>query len=225
MCGISVTDIHVMEVEFLSNMRYSLLATPQEWSEWQRKLGFLEKLFMTSSAINVSLSEPTVVVGSPLSQFTASKSGFPQAHSSGTVILTYKSVGSPVLRTITNLVGSPFERCSPRYHLSSSPSYYRSIISPSNPLYYLSPFPIKSSSPLASVIHERPRNSQDYQAKHYAEAATPDGRINGKLKENFVSTVELGLRLEWPALTEADGIGLWRLHRSCEYWMPPRSRN
>ncbi|EDO00684.1 hypothetical protein SS1G_03157 [Sclerotinia sclerotiorum 1980 UF-70] len=37
--GISVTEIHIMEVEFLSNMRYSLLATEDEWKEWQRKLG------------------------------------------------------------------------------------------------------------------------------------------------------------------------------------------
>ncbi|KAF7955829.1 hypothetical protein EAE96_004751 [Botrytis aclada] len=37
--GISVTEIHIMEVEFLSNMRYSLLATEEEWKEWQQKLG------------------------------------------------------------------------------------------------------------------------------------------------------------------------------------------
>ncbi|QSZ37240.1 hypothetical protein DSL72_009334 [Monilinia vaccinii-corymbosi] len=37
--GISVTEIHIMEVEFLSNMRYSLLASQDEWNEWQQKLG------------------------------------------------------------------------------------------------------------------------------------------------------------------------------------------
>lgn len=37
--GISVTEIHVMEVEFLSNMRYSLLASMEQWKEWQEKLG------------------------------------------------------------------------------------------------------------------------------------------------------------------------------------------
>lgn len=37
--GISVAEIHVMEVEFLSNMRYSLLASKEEWAEWQKKLG------------------------------------------------------------------------------------------------------------------------------------------------------------------------------------------
>ena len=37
--GISVTEIHVMEVEFLSNMRYSLLASKEQWEEWLAKLG------------------------------------------------------------------------------------------------------------------------------------------------------------------------------------------
>ncbi|KAG9237743.1 hypothetical protein BJ875DRAFT_125786 [Amylocarpus encephaloides] len=37
--GISVTEIHVMEVEFLSNMRYSLLASKEQWQEWQGRLG------------------------------------------------------------------------------------------------------------------------------------------------------------------------------------------
>ncbi|KAK1597078.1 cyclin [Colletotrichum navitas] len=36
--GITVQEIHVMEVEFLSNMRYSLLATKEEWEEWLVKL-------------------------------------------------------------------------------------------------------------------------------------------------------------------------------------------
>lgn len=36
--GISVTEIHVMEVEFLSNMRYSLLASKEHWEDWLAKL-------------------------------------------------------------------------------------------------------------------------------------------------------------------------------------------
>ncbi|KIV87499.1 hypothetical protein PV11_03040 [Exophiala sideris] len=37
--GISVTEIHIMEVEFLSNMRYELYASAEEWNEWKSKLG------------------------------------------------------------------------------------------------------------------------------------------------------------------------------------------
>ncbi|KAK4244655.1 cyclin-domain-containing protein [Corynascus novoguineensis] len=36
--GISVNEIHVMEVEFLSNMRYSLLVSAEEWEQWLDKL-------------------------------------------------------------------------------------------------------------------------------------------------------------------------------------------
>ncbi|KAI1827454.1 hypothetical protein F4861DRAFT_365078 [Xylaria intraflava] len=36
--GLSVKEIHVMEVEFLSNMRYGLLTSKEEWLEWLDKL-------------------------------------------------------------------------------------------------------------------------------------------------------------------------------------------
>ncbi|KAH6839602.1 cyclin-domain-containing protein [Chaetomium sp. MPI-CAGE-AT-0009] len=36
--NISVNEIHVMEVEFLSNMRYSLLVSAEEWEQWLDKL-------------------------------------------------------------------------------------------------------------------------------------------------------------------------------------------
>ncbi|KAI9803169.1 MAG: hypothetical protein M1825_001960 [Sarcosagium campestre] len=36
--GISVQEIHIMEVEFLSNMRYSLYTSESDWKEWQSKL-------------------------------------------------------------------------------------------------------------------------------------------------------------------------------------------
>ncbi|KAI8945958.1 hypothetical protein F4801DRAFT_593721 [Xylaria longipes] len=36
--GISVKEIHVMEVEFLSNMRYGLLTSKEQWQAWLQKL-------------------------------------------------------------------------------------------------------------------------------------------------------------------------------------------
>ncbi|KAI0405610.1 hypothetical protein F4802DRAFT_606648 [Xylaria palmicola] len=36
--GISVKEIHVMEVEFLSNMRYGLLTSKEQWQTWLQKL-------------------------------------------------------------------------------------------------------------------------------------------------------------------------------------------
>ena len=39
MSGINVQEIHIMEVEFLSNMRYSLYVSEREWEDWHQKLG------------------------------------------------------------------------------------------------------------------------------------------------------------------------------------------
>lgn len=41
--GISVTEIHVMEVEFLSNMRYSLLASKEQWADWHDSLSNIKR--------------------------------------------------------------------------------------------------------------------------------------------------------------------------------------
>ncbi|KAI3320441.1 hypothetical protein HD806DRAFT_524786 [Xylariaceae sp. AK1471] len=41
--GISVKEIHVMEVEFLSNMRYGLLTSKEQWQEWLMKLACYHK--------------------------------------------------------------------------------------------------------------------------------------------------------------------------------------
>jgi hypothetical protein len=55
--GISVTEIHVMEVEFLSNMRYSLLVSVEQWEEWLDKLiGFWSYLELAQRALSPSLS-------------------------------------------------------------------------------------------------------------------------------------------------------------------------
>lgn len=37
--GISVAEVHIMEVEFLSNMKYALFTSAAEWSKWQTLLG------------------------------------------------------------------------------------------------------------------------------------------------------------------------------------------
>lgn len=36
--GIEVKEVHIMEVEFLSNMRYDLYTSEKEWKQWHRKL-------------------------------------------------------------------------------------------------------------------------------------------------------------------------------------------
>ncbi|KAK6949788.1 hypothetical protein Daesc_008109 [Daldinia eschscholtzii] len=43
--SISVKEIHVMEVEFLSNMRYGLLTSKEEWEEWLKKLACFHEYY------------------------------------------------------------------------------------------------------------------------------------------------------------------------------------
>lgn len=77
--GISVTEIHVMEVEFLSNMRYSLLVTEAQWDQWLDKLkGFwryleLARQAAASSPSPLLIPSPTVrTLASPLPSPTGS---------------------------------------------------------------------------------------------------------------------------------------------------------
>ncbi|KAF2225788.1 cyclin-domain-containing protein, partial [Elsinoe ampelina] len=37
--GISVAEVHIMEVEFLSNMKYNLFTSSETWARWQSQLG------------------------------------------------------------------------------------------------------------------------------------------------------------------------------------------
>ncbi|KAJ5835201.1 hypothetical protein N7447_001227 [Penicillium robsamsonii] len=60
--GIAVHEIHIMEVEFLSNIRYDLFASETEWSRWHTKLGLFADYFNQASMLPV---EPTMLRVSP----------------------------------------------------------------------------------------------------------------------------------------------------------------
>lgn len=61
--GISVNEIHIMEVEFLSNMRYELYASLAEWEEWKSKLGRFGSFYDKASRVNQSSgNSPTTPV-------------------------------------------------------------------------------------------------------------------------------------------------------------------
>lgn len=58
--GISVMEVHIMEVEFLSNMKYNLFTSAEQWNSWQIKLGrfarFIERATQTPSQLPASLA-------------------------------------------------------------------------------------------------------------------------------------------------------------------------
>lgn len=43
--GINVAEVHIMEVEFLSNMKYCLFTSEQDWAQWQSLLGKFASFF------------------------------------------------------------------------------------------------------------------------------------------------------------------------------------
>ncbi|KAJ5578192.1 uncharacterized protein N7459_007156 [Penicillium hispanicum] len=57
--GIAVQEIHVMEVEFLSNIRYDLFASEAEWDRWHTKLGLFGDYFNQASTLPVETDTPT----------------------------------------------------------------------------------------------------------------------------------------------------------------------
>lgn len=52
--GISVFEVHIMEVEFLSNMKYNLHTSAEEWEQWQTQLGRFSQYFDQASRTPVS---------------------------------------------------------------------------------------------------------------------------------------------------------------------------
>ncbi|RCI16377.1 hypothetical protein L249_2457 [Ophiocordyceps polyrhachis-furcata BCC 54312] len=65
----AVQEIHVMEVEFLSNMRYNLLASKGEWEEWLVKLACFHEYYDRSLKLPASPmrhpSPASIAFGSP----------------------------------------------------------------------------------------------------------------------------------------------------------------
>lgn len=82
--SIKVKEIHVMEVEFLSNMRYALLASSQQWEEWLDKLSayfvFCERLADTSSPSSRPGLSPTLMIPSPTTGRVYSPAHSPASH-------------------------------------------------------------------------------------------------------------------------------------------------
>ena len=71
--GISVTEIHIMEVEFLSNMRYDLYASAAEWTEWKAKLGRFGAFYDKASKLPFTDESRGTAPVTPTSQSVSQK--------------------------------------------------------------------------------------------------------------------------------------------------------
>ncbi|KAL1593446.1 hypothetical protein SLS59_009326 [Nothophoma quercina] len=65
--GISVQEVHIMEVEFLSNMRYSLYTSKEKWEEWHKVLGKFGTFYDRASKVPAAgtISPPTPSLAAP----------------------------------------------------------------------------------------------------------------------------------------------------------------
>jgi hypothetical protein len=243
-CGIYIREIYDMEVEFISNIRYDLLVTKEQWMDWRTKMenfceyflwrgrlqnqeplenGRIPEKYITETSFlrlqpsdlpysdgSIVNGDVTFLPGTPSTEVrkpTRFQAPAPtKAHR-----LEYVSAGSPVIRRVYDAASSPFERCSPRYHLSTSPDYYRRDITSTNPLSYLSPFPIHSNSvdstPVLISSLDTTAHSLKPHEMYYRNIESSKENIQSGTVQNVLSSVlELELGLNWPPLTDADAI-------------------
>ena len=93
--GISVTEIHIMEVEFLSNMRYDLYASAEEWSQWKAKLGRFGAFYDKASKLPLVEENRSIAPVTPTSQSFSNKlPSPPSTHHSVSPFAAHISLGN-----------------------------------------------------------------------------------------------------------------------------------
>lgn len=93
--GISVTEIHIMEVEFLSNMRYDLYVSAEEWTEWKSKLGRLGAFYEKAARFNTRSTPMPVTPTVPVSPHVLPSP--PSNRSANTLNKAYIGLPNPAL--------------------------------------------------------------------------------------------------------------------------------
>lgn len=111
---------------------------------------------------------------------------------------------------------SPFEQRNRRYYLSSSPSWYHSAISPSNPLSYLSPLPSTASTPslnqfseAAGIVGETTGKLPPLLENDEEEIPAKDGGdlpLPGQLSQMEIGQRRIDISLDWPPLSDENAI-------------------
>lgn len=159
--GISVIEIHVMEVEFLSHMKYNLYTSKEEWMNWHKQLAHLWKFFN---------------VASPRIQQTQLRQQHP-----------YKPPMLQIPRTLPSPPSSN-NASSPPYPMSVSPGFppysngapalphpVPSQISPTNSVPSLdNPFARKRSHDEgAQSVEPPPKRQYNYEAYQASRSSTP----------------------------------------------------
>ena len=105
--GISVGEIHVMEVEFLSNMRYNLYTSKEEWMRWHKKLGrFWDYFDRASKASELRALAPPLSIPSPPQSQHTSPSFVSQDHATSAPVSTPPYLG-PTYANVPSVMRMP----------------------------------------------------------------------------------------------------------------------
>lgn len=139
-----------MEVEFLSNMRYNLLASKQEWDDWLEKLGCFHEYYERALRLPVS----PMHVPSPMNNMSNS----PMVSPTNTTAPALSAMGPTTPTVTTNF--SPTSGRSQNW-----PAYQANAVSP------------LAAKPAMNLGPSRKRSFEEDQADHPAKRFVPLSRI------------------------------------------------
>ncbi|KAI6780108.1 Meiotically up-regulated like protein-like protein [Emericellopsis cladophorae] len=143
-----VKEIHVMEVEFLSNMRYNLLASKSEWVAWLEKLSCFHEYYERA----LHIPDSPLDVASPAHQ------------------LVHSPLHSP-----TNMSVPDFGPVTPTALHNFSPTSSRS--QQNWAAYQTNNVSPLASKPVVSLVPSRKRSMDEDMLEHPAKRAVPSSRL------------------------------------------------
>lgn len=199
--GISVMEIHIMEVEFLSNMRYDLYVSKEEWKSWNTLLGKFGLFYEKASRPSRIESRSTAPV-TPISQTFSQKLPSPPAshHSQATISSQNFAPTLPhPLSTIPRLSRSPVrqQRNSVFEHLERKRSIdFASDLPPAKRFH-------EASHSLSNQNHSILTPSSSVYTPNTLPAMTPESYSIGSAQSTAVQLP----RLPMPRIETSRGLG------------------
>lgn len=126
--GIDVKEIHVMEVEFLSHMKYNLYTSKEQWKDWFQQLRKFWDYHELASALPLvdrprpTTQRPSVQIPEPLPSPPASTTESPPYASAASPESSIPSSSSAVPQYMSTSTASPATSVSDFEHSASSAS-------------------------------------------------------------------------------------------------------
>ncbi|KAF7712705.1 Uncharacterized protein PECH_006661 [Penicillium ucsense] len=156
--GIAVQEIHIMEVEFLSNIRYDLLTSEAQWSEWHAKLGLFAAYFDSASKVSAAGRENTMDMRISPPRLHAP---LPSSKLPSPPLDHYRPQSQPQPRIMTPLSGLPYTGYLPPSEGAASASSKRSYdgsddLHPAKRIAHSSAHLSSSALPTPSVVSTLP---------------------------------------------------------------------